>query len=70
MFGMENDIKNDLGDVLSGRKKPLDAVSPVPMAANLNLLCAPKNLVSVTAEQIFDICSSVKKYFEYIIIDT
>lgn len=70
MFGMENDIKNDLGDVLNGRKKPLDAVSPVPMAANLNLLCAPKNLVSVTAEQIFDICSSVKKYFEYIIIDT
>lgn len=70
MFGMENDIKHDLGDVLSGRKKPLDAVSPVPMAANLNLLCAPKNLALVTAEQIVDICASVKKYFEYIIIDT
>ena len=70
MFGMENDIKNDLGDVLSGKKQALDAVSSVPMAANLNILCAPKNLVSVTAQQIYDICSSVKKYFEYIIIDT
>lgn len=70
MFGMENSIQSDLGDVLSGKKEVLDAVSQVPMASNLNILCAPKTLTSVTAEQIVDICRSIKKYFEYIIIDT
>ncbi len=70
MFGMEGKIQYDLGDVLSGKKKVLDAVSQVPMASNLSILCAPKTLTSVTAEQIVDICRSIKKYFEYIIIDT
>ncbi len=70
MFGLESDIKYDLGDVLSGRKSALDAVCQTPMANNLSVLCAPKTLTSVTAEQIVDICRSVKKYFEYIIIDT
>lgn len=70
MFGMENNIQSDLGDVLSGKKEVLDAVSQVPMASNLNILCAPKTLTSVSAEQIVDICRSIKKYFEYIIIDT
>lgn len=70
MFGIEDTIKYDLGDVLAGRKQPLDAVASVPMATNLNLLCAPKTLTSVKAEQIVEICRSVKKYFDYIIIDT
>ena len=70
MFGMENTIKHDLGDVLNGKKQTLDAIAQVPMASNLNLLCAPKTLTSVSAEQIVDICTSIKKYFEYIIIDT
>ena len=34
MFGMENDIKYDLGDDLSGKKQTLEAVSQVPMATN------------------------------------
>ena len=59
MFGMENDIKNDLGDVLSGKKQALDAVSSVPMAANLNILCAPKNLVSVLIREIHVSTSTV-----------
>lgn len=70
IFGVENDIRYDLGDVLAGRKTALEAVAQVPMANNLNLLCAPKTLTSVNAEQIVNICRSVKKYFEYIIIDT
>ncbi|MCQ2458743.1 MAG: AAA family ATPase [Ruminococcus sp.] len=70
MFGIENEIKFDLGDVLNGKKSALEAVAQVPMASNLNILCAPKTLTPVTAEQIVDICRSVKKYFEYIIIDT
>lgn len=71
IFGMDGRIEHDLGDVLDGKIKPLDAVSQVPMASNLNILCAPKNpFASVTADQIVDICSQIKKYFDYIIIDT
>ena len=70
IFGVEENIKYDLGDVLSGKKSALDAVAQIPMASNLNILCAPKTLTAVNAEQIVDICRSVKKYFEYIIIDT
>ena len=66
MFGMENDIKYDLGDVLNGKKPVLEAVSQVPMSSNLSILCAPKSLTSVTAEQIVDICRLIKKYYEYI----
>jgi septum site-determining protein MinD len=67
---MEGKVQYDLGDVLSGRTKVLDAIAQVPMASNLYLLCAPKTLTSVTAEQIVDICHSIKKYYDYIIIDT
>lgn len=70
MFGMDGKIQHDLGDVLNGKKQVLDAVCQVPMASNLSILCAPKTLTTVTAEQIVDICRSIKKYFEYIIIDT
>jgi len=71
MTGMMNDIKTDLGTVLYGNVKPLDAVIPVKMATNLNILCAPKNpFAIVTQEQIADICTQVKKYFDYILIDT
>lgn len=70
MFGMQNEIKYDLGDVLSGEKEVLEAVSQVPMSSNLSILCAPKTLTTVTAKQIVDICRSIKKYYEYIIIDT
>ena len=71
IFGMEGKIQYDLGDVLSGKKDVLDAVTQVDMASNLSILCAPKNpFTSVTADQIVEICRSIKKYFEYIIIDT
>ncbi len=70
MFGVDKTIQYDLGDVLSGRKKVTEAVCQVSMASNLNILCAPKTLTTVTAEQIVEICRSVKKYFDYIIIDT
>lgn len=70
MFGVEGSIKYDLNDVLTGKMQVLDAVCQVPMASNLSILCAPKTLTTVTAEQIVSICRSIKKYFEYIIIDT
>ena len=55
IFGMESDIKYDLGDVLNGRKSALDSVVQVPMASNLSVLCAPKTLTPVNAEQISEI---------------
>ncbi len=71
MFGMSGSVDCDLGDVLSGKKEILDAVAHVPNVSNLNILCAPKNpFMTVTAEQIVDICRRIRKYFDFIIIDT
>lgn len=71
IFGMTDAIKYDLSDVLEGKIDALDAVTRVPMASNLFVLCAPKNpFQTVTVEQIIQICRSVRKYYDYIIIDT
>ena len=40
IFGVEENIRYDLGDVLSGKKTALEAVAQIPMASNLNILCA------------------------------
>ena len=71
IFGMTGQIKYDLSDVLEGKVSAVDAVTRVPMASNLFVLCAPKNpFQHVTVEQIIDICAAVRKYYDYIIIDT
>lgn len=71
MFGMSGRVDYDLGDVLQGKREILDAVVTVPSASNLNILCAPKDpFMKVTAEQVVEICRSIRKYFDYIIIDT
>ncbi len=71
MFGMSSRVDYDLGDVLSGKRQILDAVVTVPSASNLSILCAPKDaFMKVTAEQVVEICRSIRKYFDYIIIDT
>lgn len=72
IFGVKDQIKYDLGDVLEGKCKDIqEAIVPVKMSTNLNILCAPENpFMVVTADQIADICQQVKKYYDYIIIDT
>ena len=71
MFGMSGKVQYDLGDVLSGKKKILDAVCVVPTASNLNIVCAPRDaFMKVTAEEVVEICRSVRQYVDYIIIDT
>jgi septum site-determining protein MinD len=71
MFGMSGKVQYDLGDVLSGKKKILDAVCVVPTASNLNIVCAPRDaFMKVNAEEVVEICRSVRQYFDYIIIDT
>ena len=71
IFGMQDAIQKDLGNVIAGDCDILDAVVQVKMASNLSILCAPENpFAVVTAEQIEDICQRIKKYYDYIIIDT
>ena len=71
MFGMSGRVDYDLGDVLTGKRQILDAVVTVPSASNLSILCAPKDaFMKVTAEQVVEICRNIRKYFDYIIIDT
>lgn len=71
MFGMNGNVKYDLGNVLKDHMQILDAVTRVPSASNLEILCAPKDpFMTVTAKQVVEICRSVRKYYDFIIIDT
>lgn len=71
MFGMEGIVKYDLGNVLKNNMQVLEAVTRVPSASNLEILCAPKDpFMTVTAEQVVNICRAVRKYYDFIIIDT
>lgn len=71
MFGMEGNVKYDLGNVLKNHMQVLDAVTRVPGVSNLEILCAPKDpFMTVTAEQVVNICRGVRKYYDFIIIDT
>jgi len=71
MFGLADTVKYDLGNVLKNHMQILEAVARVPATSNLEILCAPKNaFMTVTAEQIVNICRSVRKYYDFIIIDT
>ncbi len=71
IFNLQNKIRYDLGNVLAGECDILDAVTQTPMASNLSVVCAPENpFTVVTAQQIQNICSNIRQYFDYIIIDT
>ncbi|MDR0918147.1 MAG: P-loop NTPase [Oscillospiraceae bacterium] len=71
MLGMQGKLKGDLGSVLDGKLSPMDAVTDTEMANNLSILCAPENpFAHVTAEQIANICQAVKKFYDYVIVDT
>lgn len=71
MFGMEGNVKFDLGNVLKNHMQVLDAVTRVPGVSNLEILCAPKDpFMKVTAEQVVNICRGVRKFYDFIIIDT
>ena len=70
MFGMEDSVKYDLSNVLKGNMQLLDAVARVPGVRDLEILCAPKNAFMIaTAKQIADICRSIRKFYDFIIID-
>lgn len=70
IFGMK-DVEYDISSVLDGKCDIHTAIKQTTLASNLYLLCAPKDpFYTVTAEQITQICQDIKKYYDYIIIDT
>ena len=71
MLGMQGNITYDLGDVIAGTCDVYKATTTVKLASNLSVLCAPSDpFVQLKTEDIEKITSEMKKYFEYIIIDT
>ncbi len=71
MLGMQGNITYDLGDVLAGTCDVYKATANVKMAQNLSVVCAPSDpFAQVNAEQIKNICEEMRKYYEYIIVDT
>lgn len=71
MLGMQGGIKYDLGDVIAGNCDVYKATASVKLASNLSVLCAPSDpFVELKAEDIEKITTEMRKYFEYILIDT
>lgn len=71
MLGVKNDIKYDLGNVLKGECDIYQATTQVKIATNLSIVCAPEDpFARVDAETIKNICQEMRKYYEYIIVDT
>ena len=71
MLGVKDDIKYDLGSVLSGECDIYKATTQVRHANNLGIVCAPEDpFAKVDAATISNICNEMRKYYEYIIVDT
>ena len=71
MLGIDGKIEHDLGDVLKGNIDAYNAAIDVKIATNLSVLCAPSDpYVNIEVSDIEKIAADMRKYFEYIIIDT
>lgn len=71
MCGMKGSIPYDLGNILNGTCDIYKATTVVKSANNLNIICAPSDpYATISAEQIKEITDEIRKYYEYIIIDT
>ncbi len=71
MLGVKDIIKHDLGDVLEGKCDIYAASTQITMANNLSIVCAPEDpYAKLDAESIKEICEQMRRYYDYIIIDT
>ncbi len=71
MLGVKDEIKHDMGDVIAKTCDIYQATTQVKLASNLSLVAAPENPFSkVDAETIKQVCDEMRKYYEYIIVDT
>lgn len=71
MLGVKDIIKHDLGDVLAGKCDIYAASTQIKMANNLSIVCAPEDpYAKLDAESVKEICEQMRRYYDYIIIDT
>ncbi len=71
MLGVKDDIKYDLGSVLNGECDIYKATTQVKLANNLSIVCAPEDpFAKVNADLISQILNEMRKYYEFIIVDT
>lgn len=71
MLGMHDNVTYDLGDVVQGKCDVYKATTIVQMASNLNFIAAPSDpFITINAKQIKVITNEMRKYYEYIIVDT
>ncbi|MFA5658067.1 MAG: P-loop NTPase [Oscillospiraceae bacterium] len=71
MLGMQAKVTYDLGDVIKGKCDVYKATTIVQMASNLNFIAAPSDpFITINAQQIKIITNEMRKYYEYIIVDT
>ena len=71
MLGIDGKIEHDLGDVLKGEIDAYKAAIDVKLATNLSVLCAPSDpYIQIKVKDIEKILDDMRKYFEYILIDT
>ncbi len=71
MLGVKDIIKHDLGDVLAGKCDIYAASTQITMANNLSIVCAPEDpYAKLDAESVKEICEQMRRYYDYIIIDT
>ncbi len=71
MLGMQGKVTYDLGDVVKGKCDVYKATTIVQMASNLNFIAAPADpFITINAQQIKLITNELRKYYEYIIVDT
>lgn len=71
MLGVKDTISYDLGSVLKGECDIYQATTQVSLANNLSIVCAPEDpFAKLDANTISQICNEMRKYYEYIIVDT
>lgn len=71
MLGVKDDITYDLGTVLRGECDIYKATTQVKLASNLSIVCAPEDpFAKVDADTISKICTEMRKYYEFVIVDT
>lgn len=68
-LGVAKDVVFDMGDVARGGIESADAVMNCPFCSGLSLVCASAANVTVDADAINRLLSSVKDEFDFVILD-
>lgn len=70
IFGMQNEIVYDLGDMINTTCEPDEAIINYEHNSNLYFISAPLDKdVNILVDDITFLCDELKKYYDYIILD-